>query len=199
LSKRLFDLVASFLGLLVLAPVLLGIAIWVKLDSPGPVFFRQVRVGRHGVPFRIFKFRTMGVDAEREGKLTVGADRRVTRSGRFLRRYKLDELPQLFDVLRGTMSLVGPRPEVPEYVNRYPTEIRQLVLSVKPGLTDHASLALLDESEMLAQYEDPEEAYVRVLLPKKLAMYCDYVRTRSFSADLAIVWKTLLRIVFRGG
>lgn len=193
--KRLFDLVLSALGLLLLAPVLLAIALWIKLDSPGPVFFRQVRVGRHGVPFRIFKFRTMRLDSERDGKLTVGADHRITRSGHFLRRYKLDELPQLIDVLRGTMSLVGPRPEVPEYVAHYPPGVRERVLSVRPGITDEASIEMVDENAVLAQYADPVKAYLDVILPQKLDRYLDYVANPSMIRDISIIIRTFRKIL----
>lgn len=196
--KRLFDVVLSALGLLVLSPVLVGIALWVKLDSPGPVFFRQVRVGRFGVPFRLFKFRTMRVDSEQDGKLTVGADPRITRSGHFLRRYKLDELPQLLDVLRGTMSLVGPRPEVPEYVAHYPPGVRERVLSVRPGITDEASIEMVDENALLADYADPAQAYIDVILPKKLDYYLDYVTKPSMIRDIGIIFRTLRKILHRG-
>ena len=156
MAKRLFDVLAAGVGLLLLAPLLAAIALWVRVDSPGPVFFRQQRVGRHGVPFRIHKFRTMAHAPVAAGPLlTVGADARVTRAGRFLRRTKLDELPQLVDVLQGTMSLVGPRPEVPRYVALYPPELRAVVLSVRPGITDPASLLFRDEGEVLGRAADP--------------------------------------------
>ena len=190
-------MLASLTGLLVLAPVLVAIAVWIKFDSPGPVFFRQVRVGRGGQPFRIFKFRTMRIDSEKDGKLTVGDDARITRSGRFLRRHKLDELPQLVDVLRGTMSLVGPRPEVPEYVACYPDEMRDLVLSVRPGITDNAALEMFDENAVLSQYEDPHQGYVDVVLPQKLALYRDYVLNQSMRGDVCIIWRTIRRVMER--
>ncbi|CUA84084.1 MULTISPECIES: sugar transferase [Gulbenkiania] len=195
--KRVFDLVAAGLGLLVLAPLLLGIALWVKLDSPGPVFFRQVRVGRFGQPFAIHKFRTMTVGAEAAGQLTVGADARVTRAGRFLRKAKLDELPQLIDVLAGSMSLVGPRPEVPRYVARYPAEVKTLVLSVRPGITDWASIRLIDENELLAGAPDPEQAYVERVLPEKLAYHVRYAQTHTLAEDVRIILATLAKIVTR--
>ena len=164
--KRLFDLVAAAVGLLLLAPLLLLLALLIKLDSPGPVFFRQVRVGWRGRPFRIFKFRTMAVDLTPGGaQLTVAGDARITRTGNWLRRYKLDDLPQLIDVLRGTMSLVGPRPEVPRYVERYPAAWRDRVLSVRPGITDLASVHYRDENALLARAVDPEREYIEVILP----------------------------------
>jgi lipopolysaccharide/colanic/teichoic acid biosynthesis glycosyltransferase len=195
LSKRLFDLLAAGAGLVLLAPLLLGVALWVKLDSTGPVLFRQVRVGRHGVPFEIYKFRTMADRPDGGAQLTVGLDPRVTRAGRFLRRYKLDELPQLFNVLEGTMSLVGPRPEVPRYVECYPSAVRNTVLSVAPGVTDLAAILYKDESTILGQACDPERAYVETILPVKLEYYQRYVRERSFWLDLRIIFQTLAAIV----
>lgn len=196
IAKRLFDLVASGLGLLVLAPFLLLVALAVKLDSPGSVFFRQERVGRHGKKFRIHKFRTMVTDAERRGlQITVGADARVTRAGEILRKYKLDELAQLIDVFLGDMSLVGPRPEVPRYVACYPEQDRQMVLSVRPGITDWASIEYKDENEILANSADPHQAYVNEVLPVKIRYYTDYVRNRSFWGDIRIIFATLGALV----
>jgi len=192
MGKRLFDLVCSGIGLLLLSPVLVVVAVWIKLDSPGPVMFRQERVGRHGRPFRIHKFRTMRVDAPALGpQITIGADPRITRSGQFLRASKLDELPQLWDVFRGAMSLVGPRPEVPRYVAMYPAELRELVLSVRPGITDPASLTYRHESEVLARAADPEREYVEVVMPAKLKLAADYVRQASLAGDLRLIWATL--------
>lgn len=188
--KRLFDIAASAIGLLLLAPVLLGIAIWIKRDSPGPVFFRQERIGRHGQPFRIYKFRSMRQD-NAGLQITVGEDARITRSGRFIRAYKLDELPQLINVLLGDMSLVGPRPEVPRYVALYPAEVRAEVLSVRPGITDLASVQYRSESMLLAQSSNPEQTYVDTILPAKLALCRQYVRERSFWLDLRIIGMTL--------
>lgn len=194
--KRLFDWLASGLGLLVLSPLLLLIALAVKLDSPGPVFFRQERVGQYGKLFRIHKFRTMVTDAESRGlQITVGSDARVTRVGLALRKYKLDELAQLLDVFLGDMSLVGPRPEVPRYVACYPAEMRELVLSVKPGITDWASIQYKDENEILARSGDPQQAYVNEVLPVKLQYYAEYVRGRSFWGDIRIVLATLMALV----
>lgn len=192
MSKRLFDWCLATLGLLALGPLLLGLAAWIKLDSTGPVFFRQERVGRGGRLFRIHKFRTMVTDAEKLGpQITVGTDTRVTRAGQFLRTYKLDELPQLIDVWRGDMSLVGPRPEVPRYVACYPDDIRQLVLSVRPGITDRASIEFRDENRILAQSADPQWAYVHDILPIKLTYYTHYVRTQSLWGDLLLILETL--------
>lgn len=196
MSKRLFDLVLSSLGLLVLAPVLLLIALAVKLDSPGPVFFRQERVGRFGVPFRIHKFRTMCHDQGGKGlQITVGADSRITRVGGFLRSSKLDELPQLIDVWVGSMSLVGPRPEVPRYVAHYPAAMREKVLSVRPGITDIASIEYRDESSVLARATDPEHAYIHEVLPHKLALAASYVDQASVWMDVRLIWRTIRAIV----
>ena len=188
--KRLFDIAASCIGLLLLAPVLLGIAVWIKRDSPGPVFFRQQRIGRHGEPFRIYKFRSMRQD-NAGLQITVGADDRITRSGHFIRAYKLDELPQLINVLLGDMSIVGPRPEVPRYVAMYPADVRAEVLSVRPGITDLASVQYRSESTLLAQSSNPEQTYVDTILPAKLALCRQYVRERSFWLDLRIIGMTL--------
>ena len=194
--KRLFDIAIAGPSLLLLSPLLLAIAAWIKLDSPGPVFFRQERVGRGGVLFRIHKFRTMCSDAPAIGpQITVGDDPRITRAGRFLRRAKLDELPQLIDVLAGTMSLVGPRPEVPRYVALYPPGLRDKVLSVRPGITDRASIEFRDENALLAAAADPEREYTEVVLPAKLRYAADYVDHASLGHDLrliALTIKTLL-------
>ena len=196
MAKRLFDWLASTFGLLGLAPVLVGLAFWIKLDSAGPVFFRQERVGRGGKLFRIHKFRTMVTDAERRGlQITVGADARVTRVGQWLRKYKLDELPQLLDVWLGHMSLVGPRPEVPRYVACYPADVREVVLSVRPGITDRASIEFKDENEILGHAVDPHVAYVQEVLPIKLRYYQDYVAKRSFWSDIGIILSTLKALV----
>lgn len=196
MSKRFFDWLASTCGLLALAPVLLLLAVWIKLDSPGPVFFRQERVGRGGRLFRIHKFRTMVTDAERRGlQITVGADARVTRVGQWLRKYKLDELPQLLDVWLGHMSLVGPRPEVPRYVACYPADVRDVVLSVRPGITDRASIEFKDENEILGRAVDAHVAYVEEVLPIKLRYYQDYVANMSFWSDVGIILRTLKVLV----
>jgi lipopolysaccharide/colanic/teichoic acid biosynthesis glycosyltransferase len=196
MAKRALDLLLAAIGLVLLAPVFLLVALAIKLDSPGPVFFRQERVGRHGQPFRIFKFRTMTVTPPGSGRqITVGADARITRVGAFLRRTKLDELAQLIDVLRGTMSLVGPRPEVPRYVAQYTPEQRDRVLSVRPGITDFASLRYRNESELLARAADPEREYVEVILQDKLRVAGNYVDHASMAADLRAMGLTL-RTVF---
>jgi lipopolysaccharide/colanic/teichoic acid biosynthesis glycosyltransferase len=193
--KRSLDVLLAAMGLALLAPIWLAIAVWIKLDSPGPVLFRQERVGRHARVFRIRKFRTMAVDAPARGpSITASTDPRITRAGQFLRRYKLDELPQLIDVLAGNMSIVGPRPEVPQYVALYPAATRDLVLSIRPGITDDAAILFRDESQLLAAADDPQTAYVRIILPRKLALYEQYVRTRSLAGDFAIIWRTLVRI-----
>ncbi|MBK8801159.1 MAG: sugar transferase [Fibrobacteres bacterium] len=194
--KRMFDLVASGFGLVLVGPLLLGVAAWIKLDSRGAVFFRQVRVGRGGQPFRIFKFRTMVVDAERKGmQITVGdRDPRVTRAGYHLRRLKMDELPQLINVFLGDMSFVGPRPEVPRYVELYSTRQRG-VLSVRPGITDPASIAFRDENELLAKESDPERAYIETIMPKKLEMNLEYQKRATFASDLLLIWRTVSKIV----
>ncbi len=192
--KRAIDLLLSAVGLVLLAPLFLLIAAAIKLDSPGPVFFRQQRVGRHGVPFRIFKFRTMAVAAPGR-EITVGADPRITRVGAVLRRTKLDELAQLIDVFRGTMSLVGPRPEVPRYVAMYPQAQRARVLSVRPGITDFTSLRFRNEGELLARAADPEREYVEVILPEKLQSAVNYVDHASLGNDVQALRLTL-RTVF---
>jgi len=189
-GKRLFDLILAAAGLLLLAPVLLLVAVWIKLDSPGPVLFRQERIGRFGQPFLIHKFRSMRVD-NAGAQITVGADPRITRAGRFIRAAKLDELPQLWDVLRGAMSFVGPRPEVARYVALYPTELRDIVLSVRPGITDLASLEYRNESDLLAQASDPEREYVEVIMPAKLAFATAYARQHDLAGDLHIIWRTV--------
>lgn len=193
--KRLFDILASLAGLALLAPLFVLIALSIKIDSAGPVFFRQQRVGRWGKPFYIFKFRTMSARTDETRQLTVGDDARITRVGHFLRHYKIDELPQLINVLQGTMSLVGPRPEVPRYVACYPPDARRIVLSVAPGITDWASILYREESRILGQASDPEKAYVDTILPIKLRYYMRYVQERSFWTDLRIICKTLVAIV----
>ena len=189
LLKRLFDMAASGIGLLLLAPLLLVLAAWIKCDSAGPVFFLQERVGLCGKLFRIIKFRSMR-QHHAGPQITVGEDARITRSGRFIRAYKLDELPQLINVLLGDMSLVGPRPEVPRYVALYPADVREEVLSVRPGMTDLASVQYRSESDLLAASSDPELTYTTVILPAKLALYQQYVRQRSLWLDVRIICVT---------
>ena len=194
MPKRLFDLITAALALLLLAPLLLGLALWVRVDSPGPALFRQERVGRHGVPFRIHKFRTMQAAAAGL-PLTVGVDPRITRAGAWLRRTRLDELPQLIDVLRGRMSLVGPRPEVPRYVALYPASLRERVLAVRPGITDPASLQHLDEAALLARAADPEREYIERILPRKLQLAADYAAKASLATDLGVLWRTVVALL----
>ncbi|MBH9578032.1 sugar transferase [Inhella proteolytica] len=196
MGKRLFDLLLSGLGLLLLAPLLLGLAAWVRLDSPGPALFRQERVGQHGRRFRIHKFRTMRTDAGGL-PLTVGVDPRITRAGHFLRRHKLDELPQLIDVFKGDMSLVGPRPEVPRYVALYPAELRDQALAVRPGITDPASLAHLDEAAVLAAATDPERDYIERVLPAKLAAAVAYSQQATLASDLRLLARTVWTLLTR--
>lgn len=196
MAKRCFDWLASSFGLLILSPFLILLAFWIKIDSKGPVFFRQERVGRYGKTFRIHKFRTMVTDAEKRGlQITVGADARVTRIGHFLRKYKIDELPQLIDVWVGHMSLVGPRPEVPRYVNCYPENLRNLVLSVRPGITDKASIEFKDENEILGKSTDPNKSYIEEVLPIKLKYYVEYVKNRTFWGDIFIIFRTFFALI----
>lgn len=183
------------MGLIVLSPLLVAVACWIKLDSPGPVFFRQQRVGQYGALFRIFKFRTMKIDTERMGQITVGRDHRITGAGHLLRHYKLDELPQLLNVLIGQMSVVGPRPEVPKYVALYSETQRSRVLSIKPGITDWASITYRDENRLLGASTDPERTYIEQIMPVKLRYCEDYVRTRSFGMDLKIIFLTFLKLM----
>lgn len=193
--RAIFDIIVSTIALLVLSPFLILITIAIAFDSRGGVFFKQVRVGKNRKNFNLLKFRTMRPFSEREGKITVGNDDpRITHVGAFLRKYKIDELPQLFNVLLGNMHLVGPRPEVPEYVAKYSTE-QLRVLSVKPGITDYASLEYFNENELLGQSSNPEETYVNVVMPAKLKMNLEYVDNRNFPLDLKIMVKTMMRIL----
>ena len=196
MTKRLFDIVVAAFALVLLSPLLLAIALAVRLDSPGPALYRQTRVGRHGVPFRIHKFRTMRDGAEGL-LLTLPGDLRVTRVGAWLRRTRLDELPQLVDVLQGTMSLVGPRPDVPRYVAQYPAALRDRVLAVRPGITDPASLAHLNEAALLARAADPEREYIEHILPLKLQHAADYAEHATLATDLAVLWRTLRALLTR--
>jgi lipopolysaccharide/colanic/teichoic acid biosynthesis glycosyltransferase len=193
MAKRAFDIFFGTGALLVLAPLMLLVGLWIKVDSSGPVFFRQQRVGLHGREFAIYKFRTMRTRATPEGRqITVGADARITSCGAFLRKYKIDEFPQFINVVLGDMSVVGPRPEVPRYVALYPRATRDLVLSVRPGITDLASIEYRDENDLLGQSADPEGTYVAEVMPAKLA-YCErYVRERSFVGDLAIIRRSFV-------
>lgn len=194
--KRVFDLLISLLLIILLSPILLILAIWIKLDSRGNIIYRQKRVGLHGRDFDIFKFRTMYPDADKKGLLTVGGrDPRVTRVGYYLRKFKLDELPQLFNVLKGDMSLVGPRPEVRKYVDLY-TEEQKKVLSVKPGITDYASIYYRKENELLAHAENPEQVYVSEIMPHKLQLNQEYICNAGLATDIKILWQTFSRVFF---
>lgn len=195
--KRLFDIVASGLGLIVLSPVFLLLAVWIKFDSKGPVFYRQVRVGYKNRDFRIFKFRSMRQGADKGSLVTIGKrDPRVTNSGHFIRRLKLDELPQLINVLTGDMSLVGPRPEVRHYVD-YWTPEQMHVLDVRPGITDPASIKFSNESELMAQVDDPEKYYIEVIMQEKIKLYLEYVEKQGFWYDLGLILKTFFVIARR--
>lgn len=194
-TKRAFDLVASGAGLVVGSPLFLAAALAIKVDDPaGPVFFRQQRVGLGGRLFRIHKFRSMSV-ANSGSLVTSANDSRITRVGAVLRKSKLDELPQLIDVFVGDMSLVGPRPEVPKYVAMWGEQAAAEILSVRPGITDPASITYRNEQDELAGADDPEQHYVEVILPRKVALYRDYVRTNSVLGDLALIWQTLVAVV----
>ena len=193
--KRLFDIVASGCGLLVLSPLFVVLAIWIKLDSKGPVFYRQVRVGRNNKDFKLFKFRSMRVGADKQGLITVGGhDPRITRSGYFIRKYKLGEFPQLINVFIGDMSLVGPRPEVRKYVDMYTPE-QMRVLSVRPGITDLASIRYRNENELLEQAENPDEYYEQVIMQDKLRINLEYVDNHSFWNDIKLIFMTFWEIV----
>jgi lipopolysaccharide/colanic/teichoic acid biosynthesis glycosyltransferase len=193
MTKRVFDVAVALLVLGILAPLFIAIAIAVKLDSPGPVFFRQERVGRRGIRFQIYKFRSMWHGCEGM-LLTVARDSRITRVGAFLRRFKLDELPQLINVIFGDMSLVGPRPEVPRYVALYPEALRKIIQSVRPGITDPASVEYYDESALLDASADPERTYTEEVLPTKLTLYRRYVEQRSFAGDLVVLFHTVAAV-----
>lgn len=193
--KRLFDILASGLGLLILSPVFVVLAIWIKCDSKGPVFYRQVRVGKNGVDFRIFKFRSMRQGADKSGLITVGGrDPRVTRSGYYIRKYKLDELAQLVNVFVGDMSLVGPRPEVRKYVDMYTDEQRK-VLSVRPGITDYASIEYMDENVLLEKSADPDKTYVEEIMPAKIELNMQYIDNPTLAEYFKIIFLTFFKIV----
>jgi lipopolysaccharide/colanic/teichoic acid biosynthesis glycosyltransferase len=192
--KRIFDIVASGLGLLILSPLFLVLAIWIKTDSRGPVFYKQTRVGRYGKDFKLFKFRSMRVGSDKKGLITVGGhDPRVTRSGYVIRKYKLDELPQLINVFIGDMSLVGPRPEVRKYVDMYtPEQLR--VLDVRPGITDMASIKYSNENELLETVENPEQYYIDVVMQDKLEINLQYIPKASFIFDIWLIFKTITKV-----
>ncbi|MEZ7497305.1 sugar transferase [Flavobacterium sp. Arc3] len=193
--KRIFDIVFSFLGLVFLSPLLILIIVLMKVSSKGSVFYKQVRVGKNNIDFDIFKFRTMFVNADKLGLLTVGGrDPRITKLGYYLRKYKLDEFPQLANVFFGDMSFVGPRPEVRKYVNLYSKD-QLKVLSVRPGITDLASIEFRNENEMLSNQEDPDRYYVEVIMVKKLQINLDYLKERNLVKDIGVILKTFLAII----
>ena len=193
--KRLFDIFLSGFGLILLSPLFLVIAIWIKIDSRGPIFYRQVRVGRNNTEFRIFKFRSMRIGSDKGSLVTIGGrDPRITRSGYFIRKFKIDELPQLINVFIGDMSLVGPRPEVRHYVN-YWTPEQMHVLDVRPGITDPASIKFRNENELLAMAEDPEKYYIEVIMQEKIKLYLDYVKKSSFWYDIKLIFQTFWVII----
>ena len=193
--KRLFDVLASGCGLIILSPLLVLVAIWIKLDSRGPVFYRQVRVGRKNKDFRIFKFRSMRIGSDKGSLVTIGGrDPRITRSGYFIRKYKLDELPQLINVFIGDMSLVGPRPEVRQYVD-YWTPEQMRVLDVRPGITDPASIKFRNENELMGKAENPEDYYINVIMQEKIRLYLEYVDNASFWYDIKLILKTFFVII----
>ncbi len=193
--KRFFDIICSLIGIILLLPFFIIVSLLIIINSGFPVFYIQTRVGKNNRNFNLFKFRTMQADADEKGLLTVGGrDPRVTSAGYYLRKYKLDELPQLFNVLVGTMSLVGPRPEVNKYVDLYTTQQLQ-VLNVKPGITDLASLEFINENELLAQSSNPEDTYINKIMPEKLALNLKYIAQQSFATDIKIIFNTLFKIV----
>jgi lipopolysaccharide/colanic/teichoic acid biosynthesis glycosyltransferase len=195
--KRLFDLIFSLLGFILVLPVLLLIAILIKKEDRGPVFYRGVRIGKAGKPFKMFKFRTMVINADKiGGPSTADDDPRITKTGKFMRKYKLDELPQLINVLTGEMSFVGPRPEVPFYVNMF-TEQEKKILDVRPGITDWASLWDSDEGAILAGSSDPEKTYMEKIRPEKIRLQLKYVQERSFFIDMKIIFQTFIKIIKR--
>ena len=193
--KRIFDIVASGIGLILLSPLFVILAIWIKCDSIGAVFYKQVRVGRNNMDFQLFKFRSMRVGSDKKGLITVGGhDPRITRSGYYIRKYKLDEFPQLINVFKGDMSLVGPRPEVRKYVDMY-TEEQMHVLDVRPGITDLASIRYRNENELLERVNDPDKYYVEVIMPDKLRINLEYVARHSFTFDIRLIFQTFRAIV----
>lgn len=192
--KRLFDIIFSIIGLIFLSPVFLIMAIWIKSDSKGPVFYKQIRVGKNRRNFLLYKFRSMMVGADKKGLLTVGdKDSRITKSGKFIRKFKLDELPQLINVILGDMSIVGPRPEVPKYVAFY-VEEQMRVLQVRPGITDWASIRFRNENELLAKAENSEDFYISEVMPEKLRMNLEYVKANNFWVDIKIIFITVKKL-----
>ena len=192
--KRIFDIILSLFGLIILLPFMLIIAVFIKFDSKGPIFFRQVRVTKGGKEFKIFKYRTMKVGSDKYSQITVGKDGRITKIGSFLRKYKLDEIPQLINVLIGDMSLVGPRPEVPKYVALYTDEQKE-ILKVRAGITDYASIEFSDENDLLASEEEPEKAYIEKIMPKKIELNKKYLSEVSILTDIKIILLTIKKIL----
>lgn len=197
MAKRAFDIIFSIIGIIVTLPILIMVALIIKTDSPGPVIFKQERVGKGGKLFKIKKFRTMRTDSEKGGLLTVGADSRVTKIGAILRKTKADELPQLFNVLCGDMSFVGPRPEVPKFMCMYPPTVKEKILSVRPGITDRAAIEMIDENEILSKYDDPKQGYIDEIMPIKSKYYLAYVEKNNFFDDIKIIIMTLAKILSR--
>lgn len=192
--KRMFDIILSLFGLMILLPFMLITAIFIKLDSKGPVFFKQIRVTKGGREFKIFKYRTMKVGSDKYSQITVGKDNRITGIGSFLRKYKLDEIPQLINVLIGDMSLVGPRPEVPKYVVLYTDEQKE-ILKIRAGITDYASIEFSDENDLLASEKDPEKAYIEKIMPKKIELNKKYLSEISVLTDIKIILLTIKKIL----
>jgi lipopolysaccharide/colanic/teichoic acid biosynthesis glycosyltransferase len=193
--KRLFDFFASLIGLILISPILLVIGLIIVIGSKGPVFYIQKRIGKHAVPFNLYKFRSMKVGSDKKGLLTLGDnDVRVTKIGYFIRKYKIDELPQLINVLKGDMSLVGPRPEVSKYVELY-NNFQKQILSVKPGITDRASIKYRDEAEMLTKQEDPETFYIKQIMPDKVEINIEYIKNANFFSDINVIFSTVFKIL----
>ncbi len=194
ISKRIFDVVASLIALILFSPLFIFIASWILIDSRGGVFYKQIRVGKNQKEFGLLKFRSMRPNSDKAGQLTIGNDNRVTRVGLFIRKYKLDEIPQLINIIKGEMSVVGPRPEVPKYVNLY-TDEQLKVLTVLPGLTDYASIEYLDEQKVLGASDDPEKLYIEEVMPAKLLLNLKYINEKSFLLDIKLIFRTILKIV----
>lgn len=190
ITKRIFDIISSLIVIILFSWLFIIISIWILIDSRGGIFYKQIRVGKNGKEFNLLKFRSMRTGADKSGQLTIGNDSRVTTVGRFIRKFKIDEFPQLINILKGEMSVVGPRPEVPKYVAMYSAEQKK-VLSVLPGLTDYASLEYLDEQKVLGASSDPEKTYVEEVMPKKLGLNLKYILERRFSLDIMLIFKTI--------
>ena len=191
--KRIFDLLSALIVIIVFSPLLILLSVWIAFDSKGGVFYKQERVGKNGKLFNLLKFRSMRPNADRAGQLTVGGDNRVTKVGRFIRKYKLDELPQLFNIVKGEMSVVGPRPEVPKYVDMYSEEQKKVLLAL-PGLTDFASIEYLDEQKILGAADNPEKIYIEEVMPAKLELNLKYIKERNFWLDIGLIFKTIFSI-----